>query len=383
MRSIPDRHWGFFDALVLAVAVAAELEIALGDIAGPRWMLVAAVPLYTLPLLCRERWPLTAPLFVIAVQVATSFIDVPGGVREDAGVVAYVFAFWAVAANNPLRTAVAGLGVGVAGVVVVTLEDVRVVAEESWSVALIGALTWLAGAALRQRTIKVEAAERRAAALERDHREASAAVAAERARIARELHDVVAHCVSVMTVQAGAARMVLGSDPQRAVAPLLAVEETGRQALGELRRLLGLLRAEATETGLVPQPGLEDLPALVETVRRAGLSVELSTEGTVRGLAPGLSLTAYRIVQEALTNTLKHAEAGQVWVRIGYDVTHVTIEVRDNGRGSVLERARHNGHGIAGMRERAAIYGGVLEAGPDPDGGYAVRGRLPIEGTPS
>jgi signal transduction histidine kinase len=275
-------RWAFFDGLVVAVAVAAELEIVLGDLAGPRWLLVSAVPLYTLPLLLRRSWPLLAPLFVIGVQVLSSFLDVPGGERETWGVVAYVLAFWVFAAQNPLRHAVPGLAVGLLGVVVVTIEDVRVHPDESASVALVGALTWLAGVAIRQRSLRVDQAERRVAALEQDHRDASEAVVRERARIARELHDVVAHSVSVMTVQAGAARMLLDGDPQRAVAPLLAVEETGRQALAELRRLLGILRADADGVGLVPQPGMGDLPSLLGTLREAGLQVELAVEGTAR-----------------------------------------------------------------------------------------------------
>jgi hypothetical protein len=189
-----------------------------------------AVVLYTLPLLLRDRWPFAMPVLVIVVQVLVSFLDVPGGARENWGVVAYVLAFWALGAYNPLGAAVAGLGVALAGVVVVTFEDVRVPADEAFSVALVGSLTWLAGVVLRRRSLLADRAEQRAAAFERDHRDTETAVAEERARIAREVHDVVAHSVSVMTVQAGAARMLLTTDPQRAVAPLLAVEEAGRQA---------------------------------------------------------------------------------------------------------------------------------------------------------
>jgi len=380
VRSIWNRRGTFLDALVLVVAMAAELEIAVGDFAGPQWLLMSAVPLYTLPLLLRHRWPFAAPTLVIGVQVATSFLDVPGGDRETWGVVAYILGFWVLAAHNPLLRAIAGLAIALAGVVAVTVEDSRVVPADSSSVALVGVLVWAAGVVLRQRALRVEEAERRAAALEREHVDATAAVAQERARIARELHDVVAHSVSVMTVQAGAARMMLGRDPQRAVAPLLAVEETGRQALGELRRLLAILRADLDDHGLGPQPGIDDLPALVETVRDTGLSVELVLEGAVRPLAPGLGLAAYRIVQEALTNTLKHAGAHGVVVTVRY-AERLTIEVRDDGVGPAGGPDGRTGHGLAGMRERAQIYGGVLTTGPQPDGGYAVRATLPIEAT--
>jgi signal transduction histidine kinase len=362
----------------VVVAVAAELEIVLADLPRAGWLLMPAVVLYTLPLLLRRRWPFAMPAFVIVVQVLVSFLDVPGGRRENWGVVAYVLAFWVFGAYNPLRPAVAGLGVALAGVVVVALEDVRVPADEAFSVALVGALTWLAGAVLRKHSLHADEAEERAAVLERDHRDAQQAVADERARIARELHDVVAHSVSVMTVQAGAARMLLSSDPQRAVAPLLAVEQTGRQALAELRRLLGILREDEGGTGLVPQPDLDHLPALIETVRDAGLRVDLVEDGAVRPTAPGLGLAAYRIVQEALTNTLKHADAQHVLVTLEYGADQLRIEVRDDGR-RPRQAAGHGGHGLAGMRERAAVYDGVLEAGPEPGGGFAVRAVLPIE----
>ncbi len=377
MRSF--RHWRgrVFDVLVVAVAVAALVEIVLADLPRAR-LLMPAVVLYTLPLLLRDRWPFAMPVLVIVVQVLVSFLDVPGGARENWGVVAYVLAFWALGAYNPLGAAVAGLGVALAGVVVVTFEDVRVPADEAFSVALVGSLTWLAGVVLRRRSLLADQAEERAAAFERDHRDTETAVAEERARIARELHDVVAHSVSVMTVQAGAARMLLNTDPQRAVAPLLAVEEAGRQALAELRRLLGILRTEEGGTGLVPQPDIEDLPELIETVRAAGLLVELVEDGDVRPVAPGPGLAAYRIVQEALTNTLKHAGAQHVVLTMDYGAEQLRIEVRDDGR-RAHQAAGHGGHGLAGMRERAAVYGGVLEAGPEHGGGYAVRASLPIE----
>jgi len=373
------QHWQgrVFDVLVVVVAVAAEVEILLADL--PRaTLLMPAAALYTLPLLLHRRWPFAMPVLVIVVQVLVSFLDVPGGARENWGVVAYVLAMWAFGAYNPLRAAVLGLGVALAGVIVVTVEDVRVPADEAFSVALVGSLTWLAGVVLRRRSLLADEAAERAAALERDHRDTEEAVAEERARIARELHDVVAHSVSVMTVQAGAARMLLSTDPQRAVAPLLAVEEAGRQALAELRRLLGILRTEDSRTGLVPQPDIDDLPDLIETFRAAGLLVELVEHGDVRPVAPGPGLAAYRIVQEALTNTLKHAGAEHVVLTVEYGADQLRIEVRDDGR-RPHRAAGHGGHGLAGMRERAAVYGGALEAGPEDGGGYAVRASLPIE----
>jgi signal transduction histidine kinase len=364
------------DVVVIVMAVAAVLEILLRDLPRPQWLL-PAVALYTLPLLAHRRWPFAAPVFVIVVQTLSTFIDAPGGEREDWGVFAYLLAFWVLGRYNPLPVALGGLALGLSGIVVVTVEDVQAQPGDAISVAVIGSLAWTAAALLRRFDLRAAEAEERATALEREHHDSQLAVAGERARIARELHDVVAHSVSVMTVQAGAARMLLATDPQRAVAPLLAVEETGRQALTELRLLLGILRADQGGAGLVPQPGVDDLPELVETIRVAGLPVELVTAGLIRPIAPGLGLAAYRIVQEALTNALKHADARQVRVLVGYDEDRLNIEVRDDGR---RPRGQDGpaGHGLIGMRERAAVYGGVLEAAPGADGGFSVRASLPI-----
>lgn len=383
MTSLRRGGWGVFDVLVVGVAVAAELEIVLRDLPGPKWLLLPAVWLYTLPLLARGRWPLAAPVFVIVVQVLVSFVDATGGAREQSGVVAYVLAFWVLGWCNRVREAVLGLVAGLAGLVVVTFEDPRVLPAESFSVAVFASATWLVGVVLRQRSLRLLVVEERSAALERDRREAQAAVAEERARIARELHDVVAHSVSVMTVQAGAARMLLSSEPDRALEPLLAVEEAGRQALDELRRLLGILRPDESSRGLVPQPGLENLADLIDSVQATGLEVELIIDGEARSLTPGLSLAAYRIVQEALTNALKHSNASHVRVCVGYQPQQLRVEVCDDGRGrsrSANRLGESRGHGIAGMRERAALYGGELLAGPDADG-YAVRVTLPTPGT--
>jgi signal transduction histidine kinase len=371
--------------LVVGVAVVAELEIVLRDLPGPKWLLLPAVWLYTLPLLARFRWPLGAPLFVIVVQVLVSFMDLPGGDREQSGVVAYVLAFWVLGYCNRLRGAVLGLVVGLSGVVIVTLEDPRVEPAESFSVAVFAAATWLVGAVLRQRSLRLAEVEERSAAMERNQREALAAVAEERTRIALELHDVVAHSVSVMTVQAGAARMLLSSAPDRALEPLLAVEEAGRQALDELRRLLGILRTDESIAGLVPQPGLKNLSELADSVRSTGLEVELVIDGDVRPLAPGLELATYRIVQEALTNVLKHSGAGHVRVSVWYEPQRLRVEVCDDGHGSprTANRFGEHGHGIPGMRERAALYGGDLQAGPGDGGGYAVQVTIPIPRTPT
>jgi signal transduction histidine kinase len=203
-----------------------------------------------------------------------------------------------------------------------------------------------------------------------------AAVFAERARIAHELHDVVAHDVSVMLVQAQAARRIAASDPERAREAIAAIESTGRDALGELRRLLGVLRRGDEELALAPQPSLARLQPLVERVRAAGVPVALAVEGAPRALAPGVDATAFRIVQEALANVLRHAGASRAEVRIAYQAGDLELAVRDDGSGDGT--VAPEGHGLIGLRERVGLYGGELRAGPHGRGGYELRARLPI-----
>jgi signal transduction histidine kinase len=223
------------------------------------------------------------------------------------------------------------------------------------------------------------------------------AVERERTRIAGELHDVVTHNVSVMIVQAGAARQVLAADPAEATAALLAVEASGRAAMTELRHLLGLLSPvgagegtatglapDGAEAGLSPQPGLGQLQPLVDRVTAAGLPVELQVAGVPRALPPGLDLAAFRVVQEALTNVLKHAGKPRTSVRLDYRETELTVEVADTGRpipaaGPAVTALPGSGRGLLGLRARLALYGGELDAGPRPGGGWLVRARLPVD----
>jgi signal transduction histidine kinase len=217
--------------------------------------------------------------------------------------------------------------------------------------------------------------------LEREREEkAHAAVAEERGRIARELHDVVAHSVSVMVVQAQAGPRLL-NEPEQARGAFRSIEASGREALVELRRLLGVLRTENEQPAVGPQPGLSSLESLLGQLREAGLPVELRVEGEPVQLSPGIDLSAYRIVQEALTNTLKHASGSQAEVTIRYGTSLLELEVVDNGLGSPAS-VNGSGHGLIGMRERVALYGGLLEAGPGDVGGYAIRAQLPLTGAP-
>jgi signal transduction histidine kinase len=241
---------------------------------------------------------------------------------------------------------------------------------------------WYLGRRLRLRAERTARLRREQAA------EARRIVTEERTHIARELHDVVAHRVSMMTVQAGAARMVAAEDPRGALEAMAAVEEAGRQALDELRHLLGVLRPDAEREGLGPQPGLADLPRLVAEVREAGLDVSLA-DG-IRGVLPArVDLSAYRIVQEALTNVLKHSGPGtRTEVRLRDDGEGITIEVLDDGHGAAVGSvsAAHGGlpgHGIVGMRERALLLGGTLDARPRPGSGFRLAAHLPTKGDPT
>jgi signal transduction histidine kinase len=313
---------------------------------------------------------------VFVVQAATSFAGEAVGVVITR-FIAYLLAFWTVGAHNESKRAGAGLAIGAASLAVAAAGDSRVDAFNGANAILVAAAVWLAAVVLGRRARRAGELEARAAGLEREREErARAAAVAERARIARELHDVIAHSVSVMTVQAGAARVLLDEAPGRARESLRAVEETGRQALAEMRRLLGILRHEGGPS-LAPQPGLADLEALVEQARAGGLPVELAVEGAREPLPPGVDLAAYRIVQEALTNARRHAGPARARVTVRYGGGALGLEVADDG--SRASGGAGDGHGLVGMRERVALYGGELQAGPRPGGGFAVRARLPTE----
>jgi len=230
---------------------------------------------------------------------------------------------------------------------------------------------------VRERSEQAEAAETRAAAAERE-RDAAArlAVAEERARIARELHDIVAHSVSVMVLQVGAVRHKLPPGSEEDGEALRSVERAGRTALAEMRRLLGAMRNDGEEAELVPQPGLDGLDSLLEEVGRAGLPVELHVEGDAAPLPRAIELSAYRIVQEGLTNALKHARATRADVTVRYEPRALQLEIRDDGLGSTTSDGL--GHGLVGIRERVKIYGGEMSAGSVNGGGFVLSTRLPL-----
>ncbi len=235
---------------------------------------------------------------------------------------------------------------------------------------------WAVGVGLRQRTARTQEAVDRAARLEQEREAQNAEVAAqERTRIARELHDIVSHSISVVAIQTQAVRRRLGPEHAQEAQDLAAVETTARQALAEMRRLFGVLRSDGEAASLVPQPGLGELELLVQQVRAAGLPVDLRTEGDRIELPPGVDLAAYRIVQEGLTNALRHASAQRVSVRLRYLPTTLEIAIEDDGRGPW---SQDGGHGLVGVRERVALYGGSVEFGPAPGAGYLLAASLPV-----
>jgi signal transduction histidine kinase len=366
-----------FDALVVALAAAAEVKVWIDPGEGPKAVFIVGTLLWTLPLLWRHRFPFAAPVFAFAAQAGAGFADPTLGV-ETTMTIAVFLTFWAVGAVNEGSQALVGAAIGFACLAVVAAADMRVNLEDAVSGSVMGGTVCLIAYALQRRTKHAAELEERAVRLEREREERTrAAIVEERKRIARELHDVIAHTVSVMTVQAGAARLLLDEDPARADAPLLAVEETGRQALAEIGRLFGILRDDGAEVEFGRQRGVADLDVLLERARRAGLSVELAVQGEPTALAPGVDLAAYRVVQEALTNELKHAGPARAQVTVRFGREALDLEIVNDGR--VASNGEGSGHGLAGMRERVSLYGGELQAGAEPGGVFAVRARLPVE----
>lgn len=322
-------------------------------------------------------WRRSHPLQVHAVVLGASILVFIGPTPD--GIVALSFSLYSLGryeANG--RASLAG---ALAALIFIII-DLEVFAGTPSAGQTIAAamvmVLWYIGRRLRFRGEYLRLLEERALHLERERdADAERAVVAERTRIAREMHDVVAHQVSLMTVQAGAARTVVGTDPGAASDAIRAVEDAGRHALSEMRHLLDVLRPVAADDALGPQPGMADLPALVRKVSDVGPVVRLETRGELTGLPARLELNAYRIVQEALTNVIKHAGTGvNVDVAVDGLDDRVVISIADDGKGGEVGKAR--GHGIAGMRERVELLGGVFSAGAGTRGGFEIRAVLPL-----
>jgi signal transduction histidine kinase len=384
-RRLPVSAWVFDSALALA---AAGLSTALfvfdnGPVGGglPRGTLAlgyALALLHTLPLAARRRFPGAVLALSVASGLAVAALGVPPVVLG----LAILVAVYSVAAYGGRWVSLAGLAAAELGSAAVQLTPGRFQAPTVVSNGLVLAAAWLLGHVVgvrRAHTARLE----QTAELERARAElARRAVVEERLRLARELHDVVAHSISVIAVQSGVGAHVANTQPEEAAKALAAIEATSRAALTELRRLLGVLRQEGEPQGsLAPVPSLADLDALLAEVAKAGLGVRLRIEGTPSPLPAGVDLSAYRIVQEALTNVVKHAGPARAQVVVGYSDRDVTVEITDDGRGVTAPtgdgRARV-GHGLIGMRERVQVFGGDLEAGPRPGGGFRVAARLPL-----
>jgi signal transduction histidine kinase len=356
--------------------LGAPTGMALPFLVGLALLLVQVVPL-----LWRRSYPSLVLLLVAAAFGARVLLGFNPGIAGFGLLVAmYSVAAYEVGARRLVFLVVAGLGFVAGFVVFGVTGNPRSFAITVPSLFFVAA--WLIGDYLSTRRAYVAQLEERAARLERERdQDRRLAADEERTRIARELHDVVAHDVSVMAIQAGAARAVQASKPEAAAQALGLIETTARETLIELNRLLGVLRGGNGATpDRSPQPGIGQLAGLVEELRAAGLEVDARVEGKPEPLPPALDLSAYRILQEATTNVLKHARARRVDIRVRYSEAMLALDVRDDGAGDGGDPASSSGHGLIGMRERVALFGGALRAGRDPAGGFSVHARLPING---
>jgi signal transduction histidine kinase len=375
LREFGREYW--FELLIGALAVAGMLELIFGAPTSSMWFAVPAAAVLLLALLARRWFPFGAPAAYWILAAALSFIDgmlIPS--IESLFLVGLASAVLLGNLGNAWQ-AWTGLAIVLAGITAVVYTIPSHTTAELILIPVEFGIAWAVGFALRERAEQAEAAETRAMRAERE-REAAArvAVAEERARIARELHDVVAHAVSVMVLQVGAVRHKLPEAQADDRDALRSVERAGRTALTEMRRLLAAMRREGDDVEFTPQPGLDGLDALVEEVGRAGLPVELHIDGSPVPLPRGVELSAYRIVQEGLTNALKHARATVADVTVRYWPDQLEIEVRDNGQGSATSDGL--GHGLVGVRERVMIYGGEMSAGTASGGGFVLSTRLPL-----
>jgi len=372
-----------FDVLIVIAAIEMALEVGIryGAPDGPttpRWFAVPATALIVLPLLARRRFPFAAPAALWGLAAVLSFVDGRLVVfTTTASIAGLVAAF--LLGNLPDRTqARAGLVVVLAGAVILMYNNPSHTIGELVFIPVMFLGGWLTGFAVRQRAAQAEEAEERAARAERERATAARiAVAEERGRIARELHDIVAHAMSVMVLQVGAVRHRLPQSLTEDKDALRDVEKAGRAALAEMRRLLGAMH-DGGDVELAPQPGLDNLDALAERVSRAGLPVHLQVEGDVVQLPRAVELSAYRIVQEGLTNSLKHAKASRADVTVRYGAEDLELEVRDDGVGTSSSDGL--GHGLIGIQERVKIYGGEMLVGAGSKGGFVLTARLPLEG---
>jgi signal transduction histidine kinase len=382
IRDLASSYW--FDLLIALLAIVAMLEVVLGrgTPGAPTttlWFCLPAIAVVVLPVFARRRFPFAGPATFWLLAAGISFVDPL--------LIPYANAFFAIGIavafllGNLRDARKAGLGlaviVGADATLVANIPGHSV--DQLILIPLDFAISWVAGLAVRERTLHAEMAESRATQAEEERDMAARiAVAEERARIARELHDIVAHAVSVMVLQVGAVRHKLPTALAEDREALRGVEQTGRAALGEMRHLLDAMRDDGEALQLGPQPGLDRLDALLQDVDRAGLPVRLRVDGDRVVLPRGVDISAYRIVQEGLTNALKHARATEAKVALAYARDELRIEISDNGLGAAARNGR--GHGLIGIGERVKLYGGEMSTASANGGGFILTARLPLTG---
>jgi signal transduction histidine kinase len=375
LRSLPEDS-----VLAGALLVAAQLELlVVGPVPHEAVAVVAAFGL-TVPFAWRRRQPLLVLVVVIGTFLTQAALGVPDNAQVIVPLVWALACFGAAAYSSSLPTALAAFAVVAVALAVLAALGILIpsLSDLLYAVAILTLVPWMIGRLYRARRAEaIRYAGRAARAEAESERRAQEVLELERRRIARELHDIIAHSLSLMVLQAGAASEVLTRSPDKARSALDTVQDTGRQALVEMKRLLAVLRAPDTASELGPQPGLADLTALVDHVRTAGVDVALDLPSQLHAPA-GIELSAYRVVQEALTNVIKHAGAEHAAVTVRGHPRDLEVEVVDDGKGSAA--ARGDGHGLIGMRERVGLYGGELTAGAAADG-FAVRARFPLDGS--
>jgi signal transduction histidine kinase len=377
------QHW--VDVLIVLLTIAAMVEVAVNrdSTDAPStslWFNVPAIAIMVLPLFARRRFPFAAPATYWLLAAALSFVDGRLVSSMTSIFVVGMAASFLLGNLRDVLQARTGLAVVLGSAAIVVYNVPQHSASELVFIPLLFGICWLAGFALRGQAEQAEAAEVRATQAEREREAAMRlAVAEERARIARELHDIVAHAVSVMVLQVGAVRHKLPDALAEDREALRSVEQAGRTALAEMRRLLAAMRRDGDDVELTPQPGLDGLDSLLDEVGRAGLPVRLHVDGEPFPLPRAIDLSAYRIVQEGLTNALKHAGASRADVTVRYRPDELQIDVRDNGEGGSTSNGQQ-GHGLVGVRERVKIYGGEMSAGTANGGGFILSTRLPLGG---
>jgi signal transduction histidine kinase len=376
--SVRDLDRARIDAVVAtALALAIELQVWLIGSVHDRLAAAVAGLVLCAAVAFRRRWPLGA---VVAGCGAVSVEAAFGGVLVDSvptTILAGFLCFYGAGAFLPKRRSRVALGVGILALLPQIVLTPHVVSDLFFEPAILAFVPWLIGRWLRERAERARRFRELCEQLDanREQRVAGAADR-ERIRIARELHDVVGHCLSVIVLQAGGARMVVETEPERAREAMRVVERAGHAALVEMRHLLGVFGSLPRG----PQPGLASIGELVERTRAAGLKTDLTVDGEPRDVSPALALCVYRIVQEGLTNTIKHAGRAQATVRMSWDENRLELEVADDGQGPAPDRDGRVGHGLIGILERAALHHGSVEVGAGPAGGYRVFASLPLAG---